>query len=280
MKLVVSTIDATPVPARKPPRDQDSWVTAAAGSWVVGLDNLSDIPAWLSDSICRAVTGDGDVRRRLYTDADLAVFAFRRCIVFNGIDLGGLRGDLADRLVPIHLRRIPDTERLDEESLWPAWTDAHPRILGALLNLAAAVTRTLPTITLDARPRMADFARIVAAVDTVLGTAGHAHYLAKQGAAPPTASPTTTSPPQSAPPSETPSPAPAPSCCTSSPRLTPTGEPPRPGPPHPAPGHHLAAPAGTRDAQGRMDRRRRQRGQQGERRPLDHQPAGERERQL
>jgi hypothetical protein len=182
MKLVVSTIDATPVPARKPPRDQDSWVTAAAGSWVVGLDNLSDIPAWLSDSICRAVTGDGDVRRRLYTDADLAVFAFRRCIVFNGIDLGGLRGDLADRLVPIHLRRIPDTERLDEESLWPAWTDAHPRILGAVLDLAAAVTRTLPTITLDARPRMADFARIVAAVDTVLGTAGLAHYLAKQGA--------------------------------------------------------------------------------------------------
>jgi hypothetical protein len=182
MKLVVSTIDASPVPARKPPRDPDSWVTAASASWIVGLDNLSEIPPWLSDSICRAVTGDGDVRRRLYTDADLAVFAFRRCVVFNGIDLGGLRGDLADRLVPIQLHRITDTDRLDEEQLWPAWTAAQPRILGALLDLAAAVMLTLPTVTLASRPRMADFARIIRAVDTVLGTNGLEHYLAKQGA--------------------------------------------------------------------------------------------------
>jgi hypothetical protein len=182
MKLVVSTVDATPVPARKPPRDPDSWVTAAAGSWVVGLDNLSDIPPWLSDSICRAVTGDGDVRRRLYTDSDLAVFSFRRCIIFNGIDLGGLRGDLADRLVPIQLRRIADSERLDEEQLWPAWPAAHPRILGALLDLAVAVARALPDVELATRPRMADFARVVAAVDDVLGTNGYAHYVTTQGA--------------------------------------------------------------------------------------------------
>ncbi|MEL7158966.1 MAG: ATP-binding protein, partial [Actinomycetota bacterium] len=61
-KLLVSIVDPSPVPARKPPRDADSWVTAAAGSWVVAIDNLSTIPLWLSDSLCRAVTGDGDVR--------------------------------------------------------------------------------------------------------------------------------------------------------------------------------------------------------------------------
>ena len=125
MKLVASDRRPHPGPGPQAARDPDSWVTAAAGSWVVGLDNLST-SRWLSDSICRAVTGDGDVRRRLYTDADLAVFAFRRCILFNGIDLGGLHGDLADRLVPIHLRRIADSARLDEEQLWPAWDDAHP----------------------------------------------------------------------------------------------------------------------------------------------------------
>ena len=67
--------------------------TAAAGSWVVALDNLSGIPAWLSDSLCRASTGDGNVKRALYSDAGLAVVKFRRCVVINGIDLGALRGD-------------------------------------------------------------------------------------------------------------------------------------------------------------------------------------------
>ncbi|HEX6995055.1 MAG TPA: ATP-binding protein, partial [Gammaproteobacteria bacterium] len=43
-KMLVSAIDPGPVPTRKPPRDAESWVTAAAGSWVVGLDNLSDVP--------------------------------------------------------------------------------------------------------------------------------------------------------------------------------------------------------------------------------------------
>ncbi len=180
-KLLVSIIDPSPVPARKPPRDADSWVSAATGSWVVALDNLSVIPHWLSDSLCRAVTGDGDVRRRLYTDADLTVFAFRRAIIFNGIDLGSLNGDLADRMLPINLTRIPDTERLDETTLWPTWTQAHPAVLGAILDLAANVYQQLPHVDLPVRPRMADFARILAATDTTLGTRGLARYLAKQG---------------------------------------------------------------------------------------------------
>lgn len=85
---LASIIDPSPVATRKTPRDVESWTTAAAGAWVIALDNLSDIPDWLSDSMCRASTGDGDVRRRLYSDGDLAVFAFRRCVIFNGIDVG------------------------------------------------------------------------------------------------------------------------------------------------------------------------------------------------
>ena len=62
-RMIVDLIDPSPVPLRQAPRDAESWVTAAAGSWVVALDNLSGIPPWLSDSLCRAVTGDGSVKR-------------------------------------------------------------------------------------------------------------------------------------------------------------------------------------------------------------------------
>jgi hypothetical protein len=118
-KVLVSLLDPSPVPLRKSPRDVEAWVSAAAGSWIVGLDNLSTMPDWLSDALCRAVTGDGDVRRRLYSDGDLHVFAFRRCPILNGIDIGAVRGDLADRLLSINLAVIPEGERLTETELWP-----------------------------------------------------------------------------------------------------------------------------------------------------------------
>ena len=176
LKVLVRLLDPSPVPVRKPPRDADSWVTAAAGSWVVGLDNLSDVPPWLSDSLCRASTGDGDVRRKLYSDSDYAVFSFRRCIMFDAIDVGALAPDLADRTVAITLELIPDADRLDEETFWSEWAAAHPRLLGAVLSLAARVMASLPSIRLERKPRMADFARILAAVDAELGTAAFDRY--------------------------------------------------------------------------------------------------------
>jgi hypothetical protein len=132
--------------------------------------------------LCRAVTGDGDVRRRLYTDGDFAVFSFRRCIVITGIDLGTINGDLADRMLPVHLDVIPEESRREESDMWPGWRDAHPRILGAVLDLAASVARVFPSVRPTSKPRMADFGRILACVDAVLGTKGFDGYRAKQGA--------------------------------------------------------------------------------------------------
>jgi hypothetical protein len=176
-RVLALLLDPGPVPVRKPPRDADSWVTAAAGSWLVALDNLSDIQPWLSDSLCRAVTGDGDVRRKLYTDGELAVFSYRRCVILNGIDAGAMQADLADRMLPINLDLITEQARLTEEDIWPGWHDAHPAILGALLDLAVKVKAKLPSVQLERKPRMADFARIAATVDLILGTSGLPRYV-------------------------------------------------------------------------------------------------------
>ena len=120
-RMLVDLIDPSPVPLRQAPRDADSWVTAASGSWVVALDNLSAIPPWLSDSLCRAATGDGNVKRALYTDADLAVVKFRRCVIVNGIDVGAVRPDLAERLAMVDLRRIDRHMRQPEATLRQMW---------------------------------------------------------------------------------------------------------------------------------------------------------------
>ncbi|MFB7619264.1 ATP-binding protein [Kitasatospora sp. NPDC056181] len=172
-KMLVKLIDPSAAPARSTPKDADDWATAAVGSWVVGLDNLSRIPEWLSDAICRAATGDANVKRTLYSDSDVTVQQFRRVVIFNGIDVGALRGDLADRMIPVHLHRI--TKRRTETALWEAYDEAQPRILGALLNLVVKMLGALASIREQADneeielPRMADQGLVMAALDSIIG---------------------------------------------------------------------------------------------------------------
>jgi hypothetical protein len=180
MRALVSYLDPSPVPYRKPPRDEAAWIVSAAGSWIVALDNLRAVPDWFSDLLCRAVTGEGDVRRRLFTDAELHTFAFRRVVMVSGIDVGNLNGDLADRLLPIALERFDEDGRREETELWATFERQHARVLGAILDLAAGALSRLSAVQLRHRPRMLDFARVVAAVDEQLGTDGFARYLDTQ----------------------------------------------------------------------------------------------------
>lgn len=178
-RLISRTVDPSPAQLRTAPRDVEQWIVAANATWVVALDNVSGISPALSDALCRAVTGDGLFRRRLYTDSDVSVVTLRRVVMLSAIDPGDLRGDLADRLITVELDRIGPSSRRQETTLEQAFADAHPRILGALLDLLAAVLNELPHVHLDELPRMADFATVLAAVDRVLGLDGLATYLAQ-----------------------------------------------------------------------------------------------------
>jgi len=164
-RLVVSLIDPSPAPLRTAPHDMRSWAAAASASWIVALDNVSSIQPWFSDTLCKAVTGDGIVERALFTDDDISVISFRRCIALTTIDAGRLAGDLAERLLVVELARIPTDRRRPDAEITAAYTAARPRILGALLDLAVDVLAVLPAVRLDELPRMADFARLLGALD-------------------------------------------------------------------------------------------------------------------
>ena len=176
-RLLVDLIDPSPAPLRSCPRDIRQWAVTAAASWTVALDNVSTISGWLSDTLCKAVTGDGIVDRALYTDSDVSVLSFRRVIAMTSIDAGALSGDLAERLLPVELARIPADRRRTDEEVNRTFAAARPAILGALLDLLAQVLATLPTIHLDTLPRMADFARVLAAIDKINGWSSLAAYV-------------------------------------------------------------------------------------------------------
>lgn len=164
-RLLVGLVDPGPVPVRSEPRDLDGWLTAAAGSWTIALDNLSGLPSWLSDALCRAATGDGLVKRRLYSDGDLHIIALKRVVLLTAIDPGCLRGDLGDRLVAVELEPLADAARRPEADLEVEYTAARPVLLGALLDALAAALNALPRVQVRELPRMADFGRLLAALD-------------------------------------------------------------------------------------------------------------------
>ncbi|WP_385619872.1 ATP-binding protein [Streptomyces sp. P8-A8] len=177
-QMAINLIDPSPAARRSQPRDEKAWSRQAFTSWALCLDNISTIPRWLSDTLCKAVTGDGVVDRALFTDDDVVVLSYRRVLAMTTIDAGALAGDLAERVLMVELQLIDGTRRRSEEELDAAFAEARPAVLGGLLDLLAGVLEVLPSVRLDSMPRMADFARVLAAVDQVTGWQTLPDYLA------------------------------------------------------------------------------------------------------
>jgi hypothetical protein len=139
---------------------------AASNGHVLAFDNLSGLPPWLSDTLCRLTSGGAFSTRRLFTDQDEVLFAAARPVIINGIEDVITRPDLADRAILLTLAAIAERQRRPEHALWREFELARPRILGALLDAAAHGLQMLPQVRLQRLPRMADFALWVAACET------------------------------------------------------------------------------------------------------------------
>jgi hypothetical protein len=98
-KLLRRIIDPATAPLRTPPREERDLLIAANNSLVVAYDNLSGIPQWLSDALCRLATGGGFSTRELYTDTEEVILDLTRPVILNGIDHLAERPDLADRAI-------------------------------------------------------------------------------------------------------------------------------------------------------------------------------------
>lgn len=164
-----SLVDPSTVPLRSPPRDERDLAITAINSWVVALDNVSNLQPWLSDAICRLATGGGLATRELYTDTEETLLAAVRPVILNGIGDVTARSDLLDRSIIVTLPRIPDDKRRTEAELWAAFERERPQILGALLNAVSCALGKMDTVNLTTVPRMADFAKWAVAAAPALG---------------------------------------------------------------------------------------------------------------
>lgn len=154
-------------PALRPePRDEQDIAIACTNAFTVAYDNLSFLPPWLSDALCRVSTGGGFGTRALWTNDEEALFDFMCPVLLTGIGESASRPDLLERSLLLTLPSIRDDARQDEDELGTAFEEARPRLLGALLDAVAHGLRHLPETRLTRKPRMADFARWVVACET------------------------------------------------------------------------------------------------------------------
>ena len=168
-KMVRSIIDPSSPPLMSEPRSEQDLVIAASNSWVLALDNLSQIKRWLSNALCRVATGEGFRTRRLYTNDDEMIFNLRRPILLNGIGAVANQSDLLDRAILLAQPPIADSKRRTEEDIWSEFEKVQPGVLGALLDVLVVVQREVGKINKTNLPRMADFARRSIAAAKALG---------------------------------------------------------------------------------------------------------------
>lgn len=180
-RVLRQLIDPHTPEIRSSPREERDLVAAARNNWLLPFDNLSGVPGWLSDGLCRLATGGGLGGRQLYTDFDEAVFDAKRPMLINGIPDLATRGDLADRAIVLTLPVITEADRKDEAGFWAEFEVARPKLLGNLLEAVCCALRRHKDIQFTKLPRMADFAIWATAAEPALGWTNGTFIAAYEG---------------------------------------------------------------------------------------------------
>lgn len=170
--ILRALLDPNTAALRALPREDRDLFIAANNGHLLAFDNVSGLPAWISDTLCRLATGGGFAVRQLYSDQDEVLFDAARPVILNGIEDIVTRPDLADRAVFLTLEAIPEERRRPEAELWEAFDDKRPFILGVLLDAVVEGLNRLPETNLPKLPRMADFALWATACETALWPSG------------------------------------------------------------------------------------------------------------
>ncbi|MEX2225372.1 MAG: hypothetical protein WEB52_02855 [Dehalococcoidia bacterium] len=168
-RVLRKLIDPSSVESLSFPSDMKELVQQLSHHYAPVYDNVDNVPPWLSDVLCRAVTGEGFTKRELYSDDDDVIYAYRRVVMLNGINVVPRRADLLDRSLLLRLERISKQARRSEKEFWQAFEMDRPVILGGIFDTLSAALRIYPEVEPTALERMADFTRFGAAVAVALG---------------------------------------------------------------------------------------------------------------
>jgi hypothetical protein len=169
LELIKKLIDPSKPTLLTLQRNVDQFIQQVNHYYINYYDNIKYIPSWLSDEICKAVSGIGHTKRAHYTDDDDFVYEHKRCLGLNGINVALTESDALDRSIFIELEEIDDENRRKEEDLWKEFEAIKPQVLGYILDVLSKAMQIKPTLRLHRLPRMADATEWSEAISQAMG---------------------------------------------------------------------------------------------------------------
>lgn len=169
LELIKKLIDPTKPTLLTLHRNIEQFIQQVNHNYINYYDNVKFIPYWLSDEICKAVTGIGHTKRQLFTDDEDIIYENKRPLGLNGINVALTEPDALDRSISIELKEIDDEYRKKEEDLWAEFERIKSQVFGYILDIIVKAMQIKPTLNLKKLPRMADFTEWSEAISQAMG---------------------------------------------------------------------------------------------------------------
>jgi hypothetical protein len=133
------------------------------------FDNVQSYDERQCNFLCMAITGGGMEERKLHTNGETFYTHYKKPFISTSINVPIVAKDLVDRAIIVELEKINPEDRKDEEEIFAEFSSNHSSYLGGLLNVIVETLKIKSSIVLEAKPRMADFAKMACAVGHALG---------------------------------------------------------------------------------------------------------------
>jgi len=127
--------------------------------YVTNFDNVSEISQEESDMMCRAITGEGFTKRKLYTDDAIIIWNYKRKIIINGITPSLDYPDFKDRSILYETTPVREDERISEEEFQARFNKLLPFVIDEIFTILSQALLMYRRIKkeIHTKLRMADF---------------------------------------------------------------------------------------------------------------------------
>ena len=158
MLAIRELIDPSEIEVVSMPKEEEGLALQLNTHYFLPYDNVGYINEEKSNILCRAITGQGFDKRKLYTDDDMKMFKYKRAISINGINAIPGKPDLLDRSIIIGVERIEQDKRKTEEEVIKEIKKLKPAVLGYVFSTLSKAMKLKEKIRPPKLQRMADFA--------------------------------------------------------------------------------------------------------------------------
>jgi hypothetical protein len=168
-RVITSIVDPAQTALRSLPNNRRDLTAASRHAQVLSFDNVSAVPGWCSDYLCRLSTRAAEAERRYFTNSGEHFIKIGCPVLLTSIPAVVTAEDLRDRTLVVNFDHLPDEIRQTDMSLARWIKDQGPALFGGLLVALKTGLGRLPSVVPSRKTRMLDHQEWALACAPALG---------------------------------------------------------------------------------------------------------------